>query len=442
MHFLNSDPPIAIITYNEMAAPLHLVFNECAPGPTIMCLANGYPPPTLEWIQDSGRGLPSGISQSTIQSGEVQLIWQRPIQLTDSGSYICQASNSQGRATAEVLVQSEYNIICLGMHHNMHFLPMSLLFSSATVEPAISSIYPFNSNIVLDLQTFTYTVPLNYVGSTLVCEARGWPVPEVEWQKNGQTLTSYGGVVSEPSAMSASVSARLTWTREFLNSDTGSYQCVVRELNTIVPVASHTIFLKAGSSTQTGPSLTCSVQGPSIYFQIRILELDCESWEESLTCEIHNNLLAVIKTECGCEVDDSEVLGSPQCSSKVDRAVVFRGQIQTNSTINTWQIFCALYSWQRRTPLIQINGQFQAVDDSCSLKASSLNSEECNAPKALQSTFQFGVTEITALISGVAVCVTVVVVLCLSYWKTRKKTIDGNNVPVGDHTYDGTHDYL
>ena len=150
-----------------------------------------------------------------------------------------------------------------------------------TVEPAVNSIYPFNSNIVLDLQTFTYTVPLNYVGSTLVCEARGWPVPEVEWQKNGQTLTSYGGVVSEPNAMSATVSARLTWTREFLDSDAGSYQCVVRKPNTDIAVTSQTVQLKAGAVSTSEPPLSCSVQEQSVYFQIRVLGTDCENWDEA-----------------------------------------------------------------------------------------------------------------------------------------------------------------
>ena len=264
-----------------------------------------------------------------------------------------------------------------------------------------------------------------------MCEARGWPTPEVEWQRNGQTLSSDGGVVSESSTMSATVTvlARLTWTREFLDSDAGGYQCVVCEPSTNVSITFQTVLLKGGNSNP--PITSCSAQELSVYFQIRVFATDCESWKGALAADIasefHNELLNTVKTECGsCELDDGDlqVLGSPQCSSKVNRAAVFRGQIQTGSQANTQPIFCALFKWQQRSPLIQINDQFHAVDDSCFLRASSFNNEECISPDEPQASID--VNEIAAIVAGILLIllllVTVVSCVCWCY----RTYYDGN----------------
>ena len=103
-----------------MSAPgqqLYLIFDHGAPAPTITCLADGYHPPTVEWIKDNGRGLPTGILQQNIPSNRevaVQLRWQRMMEFTDSGSYICRASNNNGNdsATLDLLVQSKYVCTC------------------------------------------------------------------------------------------------------------------------------------------------------------------------------------------------------------------------------------------------------------------------------------------------------------------------------------------
>ncbi len=93
--------------------PFRLFFDHGAPGPAITCSANGHLPPAIEWIRDNGRGLPSGILQQNALSsnGEVvtQLRWQRQMEFTDSGNYICQAFNNNGTdsVTLELLVQSK-----------------------------------------------------------------------------------------------------------------------------------------------------------------------------------------------------------------------------------------------------------------------------------------------------------------------------------------------
>lgn len=256
--------------------------------------------------------------------------------------------------------------------------------------------------------------------------------------------------MSESSTMVATVSARLRWTREFLSSDAGSYECIVRKQNTVVPVTSQTVQLKVGSTTPSVQPETCSVQGRSVFFQIRVFGTDCENWGGSLSShiatEFRSELLSVVRTECSCQVDESEleVLGSPQCSTKVAGAAVFRGQIESDSQDKAEDIFCSLFSWQQKSPLVRINEQFQAVDRSCSLRASgSLNSEECVAPESQTSTF--GQTEIAtiAAVAGVTLLLLLFVIILLfccivCHYYRRNEQKGEFNINIGeetDHTY-------
>ena len=240
--------------------------------------------------------------------------------------------------------------------------------------------------------------------------------------------------------MSATVSARLTWTREFKDSDAGDYECVIHKPNTEVPLTSQIVRLNPGPPTPTPPPMPCSVDQQSIYFQIRVLGTSCDSWEGVQGEDIANELRSVVRTECGCTVDDSslEVTGSAQCSSKVNGAAVFRGRIEARSQQDTESIFCTLFSWQQKTPLIRVNDQLRTVDTSCSLRASnSPNSEECAAPEDSSS---FGPVEgaITGAFVGTAVLVLVVVLIIVSVYCYRRRTGSKDysiDVEGTDHTY-------
>ena len=120
----STDSPTAVISHNRSmpSQQLYLILDDGVPGLTITCSADGYLPPTVEWVKDNGGGLPHGILQHNIPSnGEVavQLRWQREMDFTDSGFYVCRASNSNGTntATLELLVQSKY--ACTMMHRNI-----------------------------------------------------------------------------------------------------------------------------------------------------------------------------------------------------------------------------------------------------------------------------------------------------------------------------------
>lgn len=106
-----ADISVPIISYNDVTSTpdqhLYLAFDDGAPGPTIACSASGHLPPTIEWIRQNGQQLQNGLSQL---NGQVLLQWQRPMEFTDSGVYVCQASNNFGNSTAdlELLVQRMY----------------------------------------------------------------------------------------------------------------------------------------------------------------------------------------------------------------------------------------------------------------------------------------------------------------------------------------------
>ena len=266
----------------------------------------------------------------------------------------------------------------------------------------------------------------------------------VEWHKNNAPVPSNNGIVSESIVTSAMVSARLTWTREFAETDADSYQCVVYKQNTDIPVASQTVQLNARLPTTISPtSQSCSVQQTSIHFQIRAFAPNCESWGEAeraeIASEFRNELLNVIRAECSCAFEESSLqeLESAQCSSKVNRAVVFRGQIETPSQRETELIFCSLHSWQQKSPLIRIDGQLRAIDTNCSLEASgSPNSEECAPPT--DSTSILGLIEIVAIAGGAAVfllfLVIILLICCLAYCRYRRRK-KGKFDTKDDHTY-------
>ena len=332
-----------------------------------------------------------------------------------------------------------------------------MLNQFVTGEPTFSlSIYPFSTEIRQET-IHVYTVPPNYVGSTLLCNVNGWPAPQVEWHKDGLPLSDDNGTVSEFIATSTSrVSARLTWTREFSSFDTGSYECVVHKLNTTLPVASQSVELRAGTVTSITVLSTCSVGELSMYFQIRVFGTDCQNWKESqkqlISAEIREQLLSVTRTECHCEVGDSELQmrGVPQCSAEVDEATVFRGLIETGSLKQTKQIFCALSSWLQRFPLLQVDGKFQAVDTSCSMEAVPTANRECAPPGGVITPKHDIDLKMTLMIAGtltlviVLVLLLVIVLCCIGCYCQRgkgKELRPNGNIPTivniedEDHTY-------
>ena len=270
-----------------------------------------------------------------------------------------------------------------------------------------------------------YTFPPAYKGKALACRVFGsWPLPKVEWYKGGLPLSDESGIISTldqeevDDFFGVYITVELTWRREFSRVDAGNYQCVVCEENSSVILASQDVRIKPVSTTQPDEEVLtpCHVEERSVYFQIRILGTDCLNWnmsqKQQIAAEFHNKVLSAVRAECQCNVNDDKlrVIGVPECSVQVERAAVFHGVIETETNAKTEQIFCALYSWQVRSPLLLINGVFQAVDTSCAMEATlSASEEECFQTTAIPG--NNNIKDILTIIGGMFGFVMVIILL-------------------------------
>ncbi|KTF76822.1 hypothetical protein cypCar_00021533 [Cyprinus carpio] len=151
---------------------------------TFACDATGIPPPSLTWLKN-GRVIENSESlEMHILSGGSKLQIARS-QLSDSGTYTCVASNVEGKA-----------------HKNYHL--------TIQVPPNIKgSDLPSEMSVLLNDSI------------QLVCRAEGNPTPEIQWLKDGKTLsrTAQKNIEISPDGSTLTVTAVHT-------SDSGKYTCV------------------------------------------------------------------------------------------------------------------------------------------------------------------------------------------------------------------------
>ncbi|XP_055041761.2 hemicentin-1 isoform X1 [Misgurnus anguillicaudatus] len=151
---------------------------------TFACDAIGIPPPSLTWLKN-GRVIENSESlEMHILSGGSKLQIARS-QLSDSGTYTCVASNVEGKA-----------------RKNYHL--------TIQVPPIISgSELPNEMSVLLNDSI------------QLMCRAEGTPTPEIQWLKDGKTLsrTAQSNIKISPDGSTLTVTALHT-------SDSGKYTCV------------------------------------------------------------------------------------------------------------------------------------------------------------------------------------------------------------------------
>jgi hypothetical protein len=228
-------------------------------------------------------------------------------------------------------------------------------------------------------------VPLGYAGTVVTCAALGWPTPTIGWVRNVGNLSNTR-MVSDPAQApnSAYVSARLRWLDGFSESDAGNYTCVVRASDTGV-VSSEEVSLKIRTEPPpTATPTTCSVSSQEAYFQVRVLDTDCEMWGDDLKADIARDFMREVVNsvsaacqDCVVTSEDIQVNDVPTCSDQVERAAIFRGTLSTESSSRTQDIFCALSRWQQSGPLVRIGVDFHLVDRGCSIELRSLDALEC-----------------------------------------------------------------
>ncbi|XP_051581270.1 hemicentin-1-like isoform X1 [Myxocyprinus asiaticus] len=150
---------------------------------TFACDATGIPPPSLTWLKN-GRVIENSESlEMHVLSGGSKLQIARS-QLSDSGTYTCVASNVEGKA-----------------HKNYHL--------TIQVPPNIAgSELPSEVSVLLNDSI------------QLVCRAIGTPTPEIQWLKDGKTLSRTAqNIKISPDGSTLTVTAVNT-------SDSGKYTCV------------------------------------------------------------------------------------------------------------------------------------------------------------------------------------------------------------------------
>ncbi|XP_016146102.1 hemicentin-1-like [Sinocyclocheilus grahami] len=151
---------------------------------TFACDATGIPPPSLTWLKN-GRVIENSESlEMHILSGGSKLQIARS-QLSDSGTYTCVASNVEGKA------RKSYHL-------------------TIQVPPNIKgSELPSEMSVLLNDRI------------QLVCRAEGNPTPEIQWLKDGKTLsrTAQKNIEISPDGSTLTVTAVHT-------SNSGKYTCV------------------------------------------------------------------------------------------------------------------------------------------------------------------------------------------------------------------------
>lgn len=252
----------------------------------------------------------------------------------------------------------------------------------------ITSIFP-TLPITSELSSL-FTVPLSLDGTLLTCAAYGWPTPTVSWLRNGQQLTE-GSILSRTTSAnnSAYVSASLIWQDGFLESDAGSYECVVHVNDTHYSRReSKTVSLKAADPVlQSFSPSPCQVQSSEISFQLRVSNVDCSEWrsdvKDQVTSSILRTILSVVAASCqDCPVVDSVTVEDDlKCVEQQgdETAVLFSGRVEAEDSSQTELIFCALRRWQESGPLLQVNDQYYLLDESCAIEAESSAGRECAA---------------------------------------------------------------
>ncbi|XP_050994845.1 LOW QUALITY PROTEIN: hemicentin-1 [Labeo rohita] len=151
---------------------------------TFACDATGIPPPSLTWLKN-GRVIENSESlEMHILSGGSKLQIARS-QLSDSGTYTCVASNVEGKARKN--------------YHLTIQVPPNIIGSELPSEMSVL----LNDSI------------------QLVCRAEGNPTPEIQWLKDGKTLsrTAQKNIKISPDGSTLTVTAVHT-------SDSGKYTCV------------------------------------------------------------------------------------------------------------------------------------------------------------------------------------------------------------------------
>ena len=224
----------------------------------------------------------------------------------------------------------------------------------------------------------------------------------------------------------------------------GDYSCIMWPGDGSNRTYTKVVTLTSSKSSVTPTLLpTCTSESSQENFQIRILDTECENWEESLKERIardfQNEMINIISTECqNCAAPGASVtiLDSPTCSSELQGAAVFRGSITTGGADTTEDIFCTLDAWYRAGPLLRVNNKLHLVDQKCSLMLDLSTNAECTIPPSTTTDMPIHIIIPLAVGGGVILVVGVAIAcICFCYSLRKQGTVNMGKVRVNS-TYE------
>ena len=168
------------------------------------CSAEGGPGNRFSWSK-----LPDGVT-ITGSSGLVIMVDSASV----GGTYQCTVENMAGFASATAVLNGKVLFLYLYYNYNRFFL--CVFYSLPAVFQVISQ-HPQDTNV-------TRTENL-----ALVCEADGFPVPNITWTHNGTIInpeTSDSVIITEKISMDVQKTSTLTVSNT-TSRNSGHYWCVV-----------------------------------------------------------------------------------------------------------------------------------------------------------------------------------------------------------------------
>ncbi|KAF4016760.1 hypothetical protein G4228_008189 [Cervus hanglu yarkandensis] len=191
---------------------------------TLECDANGFPAPEITWLKD-GRQIPA-VGGHRLLDGARALHFPR-IQEGDSGLYSCRAENQAG------IAQRDFDLLVL--------TPPTIWGSNETSEVAVMEGHPV----------------------WFLCEARGVPMPDITWFKDGDPLVPSAEVVYTRGG-------RQLQLERAQGSDAGTYSC---KASNAVGVVEKTTRLEV----YVPPTIEGTGEGPRVVKAVagRPLTLEC-----------------------------------------------------------------------------------------------------------------------------------------------------------------------
>ncbi|GCC29770.1 hypothetical protein chiPu_0008212 [Chiloscyllium punctatum] len=186
------------------------------------CEATGTPTPTITWQKE-------GISINT-EGGDYTVLPNGSLQITqaavkDTGTYICVAQNPTGTALGKIKLRVQ-------------------------VPPVIMA-HPKNYIVALDKSV------------TMLCEAKGYPMPEVTWNKDGQPVTESirQRILSTGALQIAFVQPRDTGRYTCTASNLAGSRSSVMVLTVHIPPTIHTTDIEYTVVKESQATLPCIADG-------------------------------------------------------------------------------------------------------------------------------------------------------------------------------------